>query len=142
MDTLEERLKASGVRPTAMRLLVYRELCIAHHPVSLKEMEERLVTADRSTIFRTLELLLCHRLAHGVNDGSGTQKYEACHGHGACSPEDHHPHFRCVQCQRTFCLEDTHVPTVPLPEGFVALSVNHVISGLCPDCRKTIDKKR
>lgn len=142
MEELEERLKASGVRPTAMRLLVFRELSLSRRPVSLKEMEERLVTADRSTIFRTLTLLLQHHLVHSVTDGSGAQKYEVCHGHGSCSPDDQHPHFHCTQCQRTFCLEHIDIPLLALPDGFLLTSVNFILSGLCPDCSKKLDGKK
>ena len=64
MDRNEEigkYLLECGVKPTAMRILVYRVLEQCKHPISLKQMEDRMVTADRSTIFRTLNLLLKNR---------------------------------------------------------------------------------
>ena len=67
-----------GVKPTAMRLLVYRELERSQRPLSLKEMEERMPNAERSTIFRTLTLFLEHHLIHGIEDGSGALRYELC----------------------------------------------------------------
>ena len=91
--TIEDHLAARGVKPTAMRLLVYRELDRARRPLSLRELEERMVTAERSTIFRTLTLLLQHHLVHGIEDGSGALKYEVCHGHEECTLEDQHTHF-------------------------------------------------
>ena len=74
----EDRLASRGVKPTAMRLLVYRELDSARRPLSLRELEERMVTAERSTIFRTLTLFLDHHIVHGIEDGSGTLLYELC----------------------------------------------------------------
>ena len=133
-DLLEERLLARGVKPTAMRLWVFRELEGAHHPLSLRELEERMVTAERSTIFRTLTLLLQHHLVHGIEDGSGAMKYEACHGAEDCTLEDQHTHFYCEQCHRTFCLRDTHIPPVDLPAGFAPTAVNYMIKGVCAEC--------
>ena len=130
----ETSLASHGIKPTAMRLLVYDELERARRPLSLRELEERMVTADRSTIFRTLTLFLDRHIVHGIEDGSGTLLYELCRGEEECTPEDHHPHFYCERCQRTFCLDDVHIPQVPLPEGFTPLSINYMIHGLCPDC--------
>lgn len=132
---IEQRLEQRGVKPTAMRLLVYGELEQARRPLSLRELEERMQTAERSTIFRTLTLLVKHHLIHDIEDGSGSLRYEVCHGHNACTPEDQHTHFFCKQCQRTFCLDDIQIPKIDLPEGFVASTVNYMIKGLCPECR-------
>ena len=73
---LEHRLEHRGVKLTAMRLLVYQELEQAHRPLSLRELEDRMQTAERSTIFRTLTLLLQHHLIHAIEDGSGSLRYE------------------------------------------------------------------
>ncbi len=118
-----------------MRILVYEELERAARPLSLRELEERMVTAERSTIFRTLTLFLQHHLIHSIEDGSGAQKYEICRGEGECTLDDQHIHFYCERCHRTFCLRQTHIPPVELPEGFRPVSVNYMIHGLCPDCR-------
>lgn len=134
MMNYELNLTERGVKPTAMRLLVYHELDKAQHPLSLKELEERMVTADRSTIFRTLTLLLQHHLVHGIEDGSGAMKYEICHGQHQCTPQDQHSHFYCERCQRTFCLHETPIPVVDLPQGFQATTINYMIKGICPEC--------
>ena len=135
MSDIEERLEHRGVRLTAMRLLVYEELERARRPLSLRELEERMQTAERSTIFRTLSLLLEHHLIHSIEDGSGALKYEICHGHDDCTLEDQHTHFYCEHCHRTFCFHDTRIPQVELPEGFQMTSINYMIKGLCPKCK-------
>jgi Fur family ferric uptake transcriptional regulator len=43
-------------------------------------------------------------------------------------------HFYCECCHRTFCLNETPIPGVPLPTGYVSRSINYMIKGLCPDC--------
>lgn len=132
--SLEEKLEHRGVKLTAMRLLVYQELERAHRPLSLRELEDRMPTAERSTIFRTLTLLLQHHLIHAIEDGSGALRYEVCHGHDECTIDDQHIHFYCEQCHRTFCFHDTKIPQVSLPEGFQVSSINYMVKGLCPDC--------
>ncbi|MCM1139800.1 MAG: transcriptional repressor [Muribaculum sp.] len=132
--TEEELLEHAGVRPTAMRLLIYKMLNHSTNPLSSLDMEMGLETADRSTISRTLATFLEHDLVHAIDDGSGSVKYEACR-----SPQHHHSindlhvHFHCTVCNKTFCLHEP-VPNVSLPEGFVAESLNYVISGKCDKC--------
>lgn len=132
----EQRLSERNVKPTAMRVLVFKELDKSSHPLSLKDLEERLLTADRSTIFRVLTLLLQHHLVHGIEDGSGALKYEMCHGHHECTLDDQHSHFYCELCHRTFCFHDTPVPVIDLPDGFHATTINYMIKGICPECSK------
>lgn len=135
-DIIEAKMQSRGVKPTAMRLLVYRQLAHSHHPLSLKQLEEQMLTADRSTIFRTLTLLVRHHLVHAIEDGSGAMKYEVCHGHEQCSIDDQHPHFYCEQCGRIYCLHDQSIPELTLPEGFHMRAINYMIKGLCPDCSR------
>lgn len=130
----EEKLQRAGVRPTAVRLLIYRLMLKASHPLSSLDIETILETVDRSTISRTLTIFIEHDLIHPIDDGSGSVKYDAClsaHGH---TVSDMHVHFRCVVCGKTFCLPSTAVPPVNLPDGYVMESVNYVITGKCPSC--------
>ena len=57
-EDIASRLSGRGVKPTAMRILVYKTLMDCVRPVSLREIDDKMVTAERSTIFRTLTLLL------------------------------------------------------------------------------------
>lgn len=130
----ETRMCSRGVKPTAVRLLVFSALQMAARPVSVADLETCLQTVDKSTIFRTLTLFLEHHLIHGIEDGSGSVKYELCHGEWDCSVRDMHLHFFCEHCHRTFCFKDIPIPEVDLPNGFAMRGVNFVIKGLCPDC--------
>ena len=49
-------MQEHGIRPTANRMLVIQALEDAPHPLSLAELEDRLVTLDKSSIFRVLTL--------------------------------------------------------------------------------------
>ena len=129
-------LEEHGVKPTANRIVVLRELARTLHPATLAELEARILTIDKSNIFRALTLFREHHLVHAIEGASEGVRYELCHSHDNEHDEDLHPHFYCERCQQTFCLDYTHVPDIRLPEGFVQHSANLMIKGVCPECRK------
>ena len=131
---LLEKLKLRDIKPTAMRLLILREMLKTDQAMSLADLEDRLDTVDKSTIFRTVMLFLSHHLAHCVDDGSGALKYAVCSDECTCSVSDQHVHFYCEGCHRAFCFRQQAVPVVQAPEGFVLRGVNYVLKGLCPAC--------
>ena len=133
-EDIASRLSGRGVKPTAMRILVYKTLMDCVRPVSLREIDDKMATAERSTIFRTLTLLLQQGLIHAIEDGSGAVRYEVCHGHDHCSLDDQHAHFFCTVCQRTFCLHDVGIPHPMVPGGFHVTQVNYLLKGICPAC--------
>lgn len=129
-----ELLQNRGVKPTAMRLLVLRSLIDSNEALTLRQLEEKLISADRSTIFRTLTLFEQQHLIHTINDGSGSMRYEICHSHHHNSHDDRHPHFRCLQCKRTICLLDQTIPPITLPKGYEVDQISYIVTGICPDC--------
>lgn len=130
------RLESKGIRPTANRILVMKTLMGEQNPQSLSNLERKMVSMDKSSIFRTLTLFLEHDVVHALEDGRGVLCYELCEEKGACDHHDGHIHFYCESCQRSFCMEDIHIPSFELPEGFYPHSISFVIKGECPDCRK------
>lgn len=135
-ENLDEILLAHDVKPTPNRLLVLKTLAHANGPMSLHEIDFAILTMDKSSVFRVLKLFADALVVHEIDDGSGSLKYELCHGHGHCTPDDMHVHFYCESCQHTFCLEDLHIPEISLPEGFTARYFNFVVKGICPDCKR------
>lgn len=132
------RLESKGIRPTANRILVMKTLMGEQNPQSLSNLERKMVSMDKSSIFRTLTLFLEHDVVHAFEDGRGVLCYELCEEKGACDHHDGHIHFYCESCQRSFCMEDIHIPSFELPEGFYPHSISFVIKGECPDCRKKL----
>lgn len=132
METIEEHLLSHGVRPTAVRKLVWKEVSQHASTFTLNDLEQVMPTMDRSSIFRTLRLFCEHHLLHEIDDGSGYQKYCLCR----CDDENHlsHIHFTCTNCGKTFCLKQYTIPLVQLPEGFEVADVEYVVKGLCPQC--------
>ena len=66
----EEKLKDKGVRPTAARILILQKLSEQTYPISLLELEAQLETLDKSTISRSLAILLEHHAIHAFEDGN------------------------------------------------------------------------
>ena len=102
--------------------------------MSLSELENKIMTIDKSGVFRTLSLFKEHHLVHVIEDGGDGVRYELCHSSHDGLDDDLHVHFFCEQCQRTFCLDEIPVPAIPLPIGFEMTSVNYIVKGICPQC--------
>ncbi len=130
------RLEQKGVKPTPNRILVLKALHTATKPMSLADLEEALLSLDKSSIFRVLTLFLEHDIVHSFEDGRGVLNYEPCTSEGQCDLADAHIHFYCEACKRSFCMADIPLPNLSLAEGFTPHSVSFVIKGECPDCRK------
>ena len=132
--SLEELLEHHGVKPTANRLLIARALQEADRPLSLMELEAQLETIDKSNVFRALSAFRDAHLVHVLEDTGDGVRYELCHSHNEEHDDDVHVHFYCTRCHKTYCLEDTPVPPVAVPEGFNPESVSYLVKGICPEC--------
>ncbi len=131
---IDKILLNHGVRPTAVRNLIYRAAEKHPNTFSLTNLQDELATVDKSTIFRTLTLFARHHLLHETEDGSGSTKYCVCHRDHACAINERHVHFYCTRCHTTFCLEHTFIPPIQLPEGYLPDNAEYIVKGLCPKC--------
>ena len=130
------RLESKGIRPTANRILVMKTLMGEQNPQSLSNLERKMVSMDKSSIFRVLTLFLEHDIVHAFEDGKGALNYELCSHHDSHDHTASHAHFYCEKCARTFCLKDIPVENVALPDGFKANSLSFIIKGECPECSR------
>ncbi len=132
---IEQILENNGIKPTANRILVMKELMKASHPVSLAELEiSSEFSMDKASIFRTLELFADKYVVHVIEDGSRSLKYELCRNGNRHTIADQHAHFYCERCNTTYCFESAKIPLIDIPEGFTPHSVNYMIKGICPEC--------
>ena len=129
-------LEEHDIKPTANRIVVAKALASSMNPQSLSELERKIVTIDKSNVFRALTLFKEHHLVHAIEGSSDGTKYELCHSHSHEHDDDQHPHFFCEVCQQTYCLEGMEMPTLELPEGFETHTANYIIKGVCPHCKK------
>lgn len=133
---VERLLKTHSIRVTANRILIARTLSGMDYPASMKELEGRIQTIDKSNIFRTLSLFKDHHLVHQLEDGNDIVRFELCLSHDTEEDDDMHIHFYCEKCQHTFCLNDIPVPQVTLPAGYEQSSINYMVKGFCPNCSR------
>lgn len=132
---IDKKLESRNIKPTAMRELVYEVLSRKRKALSLHEIELEFENVERSTIFRTLKTFQDNYLIHSVDDGSGSIKYALCDEDCTCALDDLHVHFLCSECGQTFCLRDTPIPKLNMPEGFDFTNANFVLKGICSDCK-------
>ena len=120
--TIEQQLQAHGINPTAARILVLKKLSELTYPVSMTELETELETMDKSTIFRTLNVLLEHHAVHSFEDGSGSTKYEICRCESTvCRVENRHIHFYCEGTAiSTSTAKDAGAPSVSTTSRFLS----------------------
>ena len=130
----EHLLEHHGVKVTPNRLLIARALEQSGRPLSLMELEQQLETLDKSAIFRTLVTFRDAHLVHML-DGDPV-RYELCHSHHQDHDDDLHVHFYCTRCHKTYCLEDTPIPPVLVPEGYEVEEASYLLRGICPQCGK------
>ncbi len=133
----DEFLLERGVRPTAMRLLIYKFLARQDSAITLTDIEHAYMKADRTTLYRSIKTFENKGLVHQIDDGTGITKYALCEEGCNCEIEnDLHLHFHCNNCNETVCLTDYKIPQISLPEGFQAENVNLVVQGICDKCSK------
>ena len=135
LKNLETDLLSKGIRPTAMRLLVFDYLLHQKSAVSLNDLEVNFEKSDRITLYRTIKTFQEKGLVHQIDDGTTSIKYALCSSN--CSAQvclDLHLHFYCRQCNKTFCLPKTRIPEIQLPEQYQAEEINLTVKGLCSNC--------
>lgn len=131
----EKKLTDKKINPTAMRLLVLNFLLKQNTAVRLTDIEKGMEPADRTTIYRTLKTFEEKGLVHSIDDGTGFPKYALCAD--ACDADEHHDlhvHFYCLKCKETFCLPNSKIPDVSLPDKFHSSEMNLVVKGICDQC--------
>ena len=135
MREIEETLESKGIRPTAMRILIYKYMVEKEIALALTDIENAFIKYDRTTLYRTLKTFEENGIVHQIDDGTGTAKYAICEEH--CNWEleqDLHLHFHCNSCDETVCLTEHKIPHINLPEGYKAKDVNLVVKGICDKC--------
>ena len=146
MERLEQKLLNRSIKPTSVRLLIFKTMSDFtmsdfKKAFSLTDLETELETVNKSTIFRTLSLFHDNLLIHTIDDGSGSMKYSICSDTCMCTVGELHVHFNCNRCKNTFCLESISIPPIQLPDKFLLESVNFVMKGMCNECSRFVKKK-
>ncbi len=135
MSEIETTLQNKGVRPTAMRILIYKYMTQKNVAVALTTIEGAFAKAERTTLYRTLKTFEEKQIVHQINDGTGISKYALCELGCNCElNQDLHLHFHCNRCGETVCLTEHKIPHINLPNGYIAENVNLTVTGICEKC--------
>ncbi len=135
---LRDEIRAAGLRATASRIAVLRELRRAQRPISHGDVVETLHSEswDRATLYRNLIDLSQVGLARKVELGDRVWRFDGSQGkqvHDATL----HPHFVCTSCGNVACLPQVSIssgPALTLPKAVVTNQVEVQVRGVCDNC--------
>jgi Fur family ferric uptake transcriptional regulator len=127
------RLNEAGFRAGAARLQVIELLEGEHCAVTALEIDRRLPSVGRASVYRTLEQLEKLDLVHRVDVGGEVVAFERN------DPGEHHHHMVCVRCGRLVPFEDSAleqaIHRVGAGAEFEVLSHDVLLRGVCPRCQ-------
>jgi Fur family ferric uptake transcriptional regulator len=143
MKSANQILEKKGLKKTPARLDVLEALLESNSALSQHEIELKFEKHfDRITLYRTLRSFEEKGVIHRIYNSFGEAKYALCHD--TCEEHahsDHHLHFNCLNCKRTFCINEVHIPAFTLPEGLVPIQYNFSIEGICEKCKQVSSDK-
>lgn len=134
---VKDLLADHGLRLTEPRTKILGLFLDNNHALSYHFLESNLgEEMDRVTIYRTLRTFVESGLLHTIPDEQQTILYamcpETCHdGH---THQHNHLHFKCLVCGETTCLQEVHLNTPTVPQGFVLQSLKLIGEGICNSC--------
>jgi Fur family ferric uptake transcriptional regulator len=135
---LKQALRGAGLRATAPRLAVLRNLLAAVGPVSHGEVAAALSADgwDRATVYRNLMALTEAGLLRRTDHGDHTWRFEL-RAPGRDATVEVHPHFLCDACGDVVCLPDGAVQVTPArgtPRAIKQRRYEVQIKGRCDRC--------
>jgi len=139
-NSVEERLRASGIRTTRARRLVIEKLISVNGPRTAEEISKLLIsTVPLSSLYRTLSVLSTAGILTRFHDGAGIARYELAEW-----LTGHHHHITCTNCGSTQDIDfdgdaEKAVGQIAADAGqrtgFEVTDHRLDLEGLCPNCR-------
>jgi Fur family ferric uptake transcriptional regulator len=127
----EKQLRSTEIRREILHLFVKYPHALSHGDITDLTGQ----AYDRVTLYRTLNTFVEKGLIHEIIDHDSKVKYNLCQANcEAGHHHDNHLHFKCNQCEHTFCLTHSEVPRVEVPENYQVQTVDVLLTGLCPQC--------
>lgn len=128
-----KRLDEAGIRNSASRRQVIELLAAEQCALTALEIDDRLESISRATVYRTLEDLEHLHIVQRVEIGKEAAGYERLDADG------HHHHLVCESCGRlTLFASETleeAIEAVGRQFGFEAAAHDVVLRGRCAKCR-------
>lgn len=131
-ETAMRRLDEAGYRSGAARREVVALLAAESCAVTALEIDRRLDSVGRASVYRTLDQLHRLHLVQRVEIGSDAAGYERA------DPEQHHHHLVCEECGRlapfaSDALEE-EIERIGRDADFEVAAHDVVLRGTCPTC--------
>jgi Fur family ferric uptake transcriptional regulator len=128
----KNNLSITDSRKKILQLFIEQTGALAHADIEKNAGEK----FDRVTVYRTLQTFVEKGIIHTIPTADNSIRYALCKEE--CSEgqhHDHHVHFICTHCNKTYCLDDAVTPEIKLPRGYSASRVAVVVEGVCLHCR-------
>jgi Fur family ferric uptake transcriptional regulator len=127
------RLEEAGYRSGAARRHVVELLAEEDCALTALEIDRRLDSVGRASVYRTLDQLDQLHLVQRVEIGGDAAGYERV------DPDRHHHHLVCEECGRLAPFADASleraIATVSRKSEFEVAAHDVVLRGRCPECR-------
>lgn len=139
MKTADD-LHKTGLKKTQGRTAILRLLTDVKKPLDINEIMKRLykmkVTVNRTTVFRTINVLVKKGFIHRIELNEGKYRYES-------TLLPHHHHLVCTLCNRIIDIESDALhlqikslaKTVDRSYGFIIKDHKIEFFGACKSCR-------
>ena len=136
MADTDEILHNHGLRKTNFRIELLTLFLNTSSSLSVEEIKRKVgTTNDKVTIYRALDAFEKNGLIHKVPDIENLTRYAVCGSECSTNCRGNcHAHFICAVCGETFCLGDTKIPWVNVPNGYLVSKSNLTLEGKCPNC--------
>jgi len=136
LDPLRRAVHSAGIRMTQQRIEVYLEVVRSRGHPSVAEVfqkvRERLPSISLDTVYRTLWKLSELGLISPLTSSGGGVRFD--------SKIEHHHHFICAKCGRTFDFDSRALDAIPIPGAVYDLGqvwdAHMEVRGICSDCSK------
>lgn len=131
-NTNIEILRQNDLKITPLRLSILDSFHTNDIALTAKEIRKKIDESDRVSVYRNLKTFLGKGILHEVIDSEGIVRYAVSKNNQ--NQEHDHVHFKCNNCNNTYCLEKECLQEYSLPAGFKGEKIHILIEGLCKRC--------
>jgi len=87
---------------------------------------------NKTTIYRTLNIFTEKGIIHKIITTNNVAKYSL----SLQNSGNKHLHFECKDCKSVYCLKNSEISNLILPDGFSEVELNFLVFGVCKNCNK------
>ena len=133
MNSSENILLNTKLRPTAMRILIFSFLRKHRQALTITDIESKFQKVSRSTVLRTIKTFEKKGLIHAIIDDSKYLKYAL---NDPNQPEhQNHLHLNCLSCNHTYCMYNYTLPQISIPPRYHVKTTQILVKGICDICQ-------